>query len=377
MAKETGKNDVAMLEALYLQEGPSVGAYTSPHIHRFNERIRVAGEEVADDLILQAFERVESIRDGTPLSYFEYGTLAALCIFDRAATETLILEIGLGGRLDAVNAVDPDGGIVTNVSLDHCAWLGNDVETIAAEKAGIFRKNKPFVFAADDVPNSLVLAAKKSGSRLRLLNADYRFNVLRTGRWQFDGQNTILSDLEQPALQGYFQIQNAAGVLALVEALGDLHLLSRQRVNTAFASLTLSGRMQLIERKRLWIVDVAHNPAAATALGDSIKAAHGCVGVCIIGVLNDKDVAAIVEPLLGRVESWVAVTADGPRAIAATESARIIANLSNKPCLIADSVATACACADAGPGGGDAVLVTGSFMTVGPALDWLTTHGIE
>lgn len=375
VAGTNGKGScVAMLEVLYLQKSSSVGAYTSPHIHRYNERIRIAGAAVLDDLILEAFERVESVRDNTPLTYFEYGTLAALCIFDAAAIETVILEIGMGGRLDAVNAVEPDGGIVTNVSLDHCGWLGHDIETIAAEKAGIFRQNKPFVFASDNVPKSVNQVANDVGARLRSLNTDYRFSVESTGRWCFAGRDTTVTELDRPTLHGHFQIQNAAGVLALVEALCDRVLLNNELINTAFSSLTLPGRMQLIERKRIWLVDAAHNPAAATVLADSITASQGCVGTCIIGVLNDKDVAGIVEPLLNCVDRWISVPLGGPRATPAAELARVISNLSNKPCLVADSVAAACGFADGRPGDLNPVLITGSFLTVGPALQWLETH---
>lgn len=373
VAGTNGKgSSVAMLEALYLQCGSAVGCYTSPHIQHYNERIRVAGEAVSDEQILHALKRVEAERQGVRLTYFEYGTLAALCVFERMGATTVVLEVGMGGRLDAVNAVEPDAGIITNVALDHVAWLGNDIESIGREKAGILRRDKPFVFAAEDVPRSVMRVADELGTDLRVLGRDYSYRISRSGHWQFSGRDTRLNDLQQPALRGEFQVCNAAGVLALVEVLGDTHLLVAETINTAFSSLQLPGRLQLIERRRRWILDVAHNAGAARELARSLPAVASTKAMtCIIGVLDDKQLADIVEPLLAQVEEWIAVTVDSPRAVPATELARVIANLSGKPCLISDSVVAACLHADANMTSDQPVLVTGSFFTVGPALAWL------
>jgi dihydrofolate synthase / folylpolyglutamate synthase len=376
VAGTNGKgSSAAMLEALYLQRSDSVGCYTSPHIHRYNERIRVAGKEVGDRQIVQAFEQVEAAREDVALTYFEYGTLAALCVFQAAATDTVILEIGLGGRLDAVNAIEPGGGIITNVSVDHVAWLGNDIDSIAIEKAGILRAEKPFVFASENVPQVVLDAAREAEAELLLLGRDYRYQTDDNGNWDFAGQQTVLPGLHLPALPGAIQLQNAAGVLALLEALGEADLLQTGTINSAFSGLQLPGRMQRVDRRRPWMLDVAHNRGAADVLAQSLALEPAMRKLtCIAGVLDDKAIADIIEPLLPFVENWIAVTAASPRAIPAAALARDIANLSGKPCRIAASIEQACQQTDTDTGGHAPVLVTGSFFTVGPALTWLADH---
>jgi dihydrofolate synthase / folylpolyglutamate synthase len=376
VAGTNGKgSSAAMLEALYLQRSDSVGCYTSPHIHRFNERIRVAGKAVGDRQIVQAFEQVEAVREGVALTYFEYGTLAALCVFEAAATDTVILEIGLGGRLDAVNAIEADGGIITNVSVDHVAWLGNDIDSIAMEKAGILRAEKPFVFASENVPQVVLDAAREAAAELLLLGRDYRYQSDDDGNWAFAGRQTVLPGLHRPALPGAIQLQNAAGVLALLEALGEDDLLRAGTINRAFSGLQLPGRLQRVDRQRPWLLDVAHNRGAADVLAQSLAAEPALRKLtCIAGMLDDKSIADIIEPLLPFVHSWIAVTAASPRAIPAAELAGAIANLSGKPCLIAASMVAACQHSAAATDCHHPVLVTGSFFTVGPALRWLAEH---
>jgi dihydrofolate synthase/folylpolyglutamate synthase len=368
IAGTNGKgSNAAMLEAMYLQRNDSVGCYTSPHIHRYNERIRVAGTDVDDARIITAFEQIEAARGDLALTYFEFGTLAAVCVFDAAATETVILEIGLGGRLDAVNAIEPVGGIITNISVDHVAWLGSDINSIATEKAGIMRRGKPCVFASEDVPQAILDAAQDIGAKLSVLGRDYHYRVNGNRGWEFVGRDCHVKGLNVPSLPGAIQIQNAAGVLALLEALGDTDLLDATTINAAFAGLQLPGRLQRIDRGCGWILDVAHNRGAADVLAQSIEA--GQPRTCIVGILDDKVVADIIEPLLPCVASWIAVTAESPRGIPANKLASAIASLSNQPCLIANSIEEACQQTDSAADG--PVLVTGSFFTVGPALKWL------
>jgi len=377
VAGTNGKgSSVAMLESLYLQRDRSVGAYTSPHIHRYNERVRVAGEDVADGDIVECLARVEAARDGVPLTYFEFGTLAALDHFSQREVDTVILEIGLGGRLDAVNAVDPDGGIITNIALDHSDWLGDDIESIAAEKAGIMRAAKPFVFGADPVPDAVSSRAAELGADLRIADRDFRYARGASG-WTFTGRDCEIADLAPLSLRAGIQYQNAAAVLALVEALGDSDLLVRETLSAAFANIRLNGRCQVLQKQHHWIIDVAHNPAAATAIAHSLpdllkENPDGGELCCIIGVLSDKDAAGIIQALMPLVGRWIAVTPDGSRAVDAHELARQIANLADRPCRIVPSIADACALA--GAEGSGSVLVTGSFMTVGPALTWIGRH---
>ena len=345
-------SSVEMLRALLSGTGV-VGTYTSPHVIRYNERIAVNGDPATDEQIVAAFEQVEAARRGVPLTYFEFGTLAALAVFAAKHVDTAILEVGLGGRLDAVNVVDPDASLITNVSLDHCEWLGHDVESIGREKAGIMRTGKPVVYADADMPASVGEAAEQLGARLIRAGRDYTWTRAEGGCWSWRGMHAELSALDLPALRGPVQLQNAAGALALVEALGDEDRLERESVNRALTKLTLAGRMQTIRREQEWLFDVAHNPAAASALAASLRERGAPVSVAIIGILDDKNVEGIVSSLAGCVDRWIAVTASSPRAIDAAELARRTANETGKACLIADTLRMAIrnAGAMAGPGG--------------------------
>ncbi len=371
VAGTNGKGScAAMLEALFAHAGDTVGCYTSPHVLRYNERIRVNGVEAGDGEIVAAFETVESVRQGVPLTYFEYGTLAALVLFARRRADVLVLEIGMGGRLDAVNAVEPDGGIITNVSLDHCEWLGSDVAAIAREKAGIMRSGKPVVFGSADVPETLVAEAERTGADLRIAGRDFRHRPAAGGRWAWQGRQVSLNGLAPPSLAGRFQFDNAAAVLALLEALGVEALLTADRVNAAFATLALPGRLQG-RRGGRWLLDVAHNPEAARVLAEALAGlAAGRAVTAVIGVLADKDVAGIVRPLLPLVDRWIATTASSPRALEARALAQCVAELAGKPCLVAAALPDAMEEADRRVAE-SLILVTGSFYTVGPALEWL------
>ncbi len=365
-------SSVEMLRAL-LSGDNVVGTYTSPHVVRYNERIVVNGLPATDDDIVAAFERVEAARGDVPLTYFEFGTLAALAVFHTAKVDTAILEVGLGGRLDAVNVVDPDVSLITNVSLDHCEWLGDDVEKIGFEKAGIMRAGRPAVFADTDMPASVALHAESLGAELVRAGRDYTWTADDDARWSWRGRRIELAGLALPALAGRIQLQNAAGALAVVEALGLERLLEPAHVDRAFASLRLPGRMQVIEREQRWLLDVAHNPAAAAALAASLRQQQAPASVAIVGILDDKDVEGIIRPLAVFVDNWIAVTAASPRAIDAAELARRVANATGKACLIADSPDTAIERARAMSGSGN-VLVTGSFFTVGPVLERLSAR---
>jgi dihydrofolate synthase/folylpolyglutamate synthase len=373
IAGTNGKgSSAAMLEAILKDAGERVGCFTSPHLRRYNERIRVNGVDCGDDEIVAVFSDIESVRRELPLTYFEFGTLAAMLMFQRHAVTAAVLEVGMGGRLDAVNAVEPDGGIITNVSLDHCAWLGDDVQAIAVEKAGIMRRNKPLVFGSRDVPTKIIDCAEQTGADLRLAGKDYDYVLKPDDIWDWRGKRVSLSNLPRPALEASVQVQNAAAVLALLEALEKPTWLDRDTVARALSRLSLPGRMQRIRCGRQWLLDVAHNAAAATALADSLPSRERQERVvAIISALADKDLAAIVRPLCASVDEWIAVAVDGPRAIAAEEIARDVANACGSPCLVAGSVREAITLAETRTGELDQILVVGSFYVVGPALDEL------
>ena len=372
IAGTNGKgSSVAMLESLLRSTGERIGCYTSPHIIRYNERIRVDGVEATDEQIVAAFEQIEVVRGGEALTYFEYGTLAAMVVFAERLVDVAILEVGMGGRFDAVNAIEPDAGLITNISLDHCDWLGNDIETIAFEKAGIMRGDKPVIFASRDVPRSILSQADEVGASLFTAGKDFDWSA-DGEQWSWQGSAHQLAGLEWPALAGKHQVGNAAAVLALVEAAGLGELLDVATVNSAFAQLQLDGRMQQIDAGVSWVLDVAHNPAASAALADTLReASHRGQTVAIMAMLDDKDVEGFVAPLQDQVSHWIAVTADSPRAIEAAELARQVANTTNLACLVAGSLDEAISCALQLTQPGDRVLVTGSFYLVGPALNQL------
>ncbi len=365
-------SSVAMLQALLLEAGSTVGAYTSPHVIDYNERILVNGVPAGDELIVAALERVEAARNGTPLTYFEFGTLAALVAFAEQKVDNVILEVGMGGRLDAVNAVEPDVGLITNVTLDHCDWLGSDIETIAAEKAGIMRPGKTIVFASKIVPETIVTCAADIEADLLLAGRDYDWDIGASGQWEWRGRHRKLRDLAAPSLAGEFQIGNAAGVLALVEAAGLDELLNDVVVNRALTGLALAGRMQQIDNDRHYLLDVAHNPAAAHVLAETMATGRaGGKTVAVIGLLDDKDADGIVTLLSSVVDRWIAVGADNPRGVPPEELGRVIANITNTGCLVADSLFEALHFAREITDQDDRILVTGSFYVVGPALQML------
>lgn len=270
IAGTNGKgSSVAMSDALLRASGKRVGAYTSPHIDRYNERIVVDGVEASDADIVAAFVRIEAIRDGLPLTYFEYGTLAAIEIFANATLDVWILEVGLGGRLDATNAIKPSASLITNVSLDHCDWLGDNIESIATEKAGVMRRDVPTVFGDRNVPDAITRCAAETGAKLLLIGRDFEFQLGDNGKWSWQGLNGTFDMLPPPGLPGEFQIGNAAAVLALLAAAGLNAKLDDALVGNALATLQLPGRLQRrVIGKQTWIFDVAHNPAAAKVLAN-------------------------------------------------------------------------------------------------------------
>lgn len=357
VAGTNGKgSSVAMADALLRAAGFNVGTYTSPHIVAYNERIAIGGEPVADADIVRAFERIEAVRGDVRLTYFEYGTLAALLVFSDAGLDVWVLEVGMGGRLDATNVIDPTAALITNVALDHCAWLGNDIEAIAAEKAGIMRPGVPVVYGGTAVPEAITRRADEIGARLLLRDRDFS-----------------LDGVPRPGLAGSFQLANAAAVLALLDAAGLEAATDPDRVAAVLPTVQLTGRGQRVPADGAeWLLDVAHNPAAAAELAATL-AAEERPGrtIAVIAMLDDKDVEGVARPLNPMVDLWIATTADSPRGIAAPELARRIANVAARPCQIATSLDEALQEARQAAADGDRILVTGSFYIVGPALQAL------
>ncbi len=379
IAGTNGKGScTAIANALLLGGGKRVGSYTSPHISNYNERIVVNGVAADDATIIAAFRHIETLRGELSLTYFEYGTLAALVVFAQSDLDVWLLEVGLGGRLDATNAVEPTASLITNISLDHCGWLGHDIETIAVEKAGVMRAGKPTVFGSLSLPDAIPQQAARCGADLLLAGVDYSVERdVAAGRWRWRGPSRAIEALRRPGLQGEFQIDNTAAVLMLLETAGLAGELNAELVNRVLPTVSLPGRLQRLSVLGAeWLLDVAHNPAAAEMLAETIarRAASGGSDrelIAIVGLLNDKDAAGIIEPLMPYVSCWIAVTADSRRAVAAGELARQVANLSESGCLIAESTAAAIEFARHQASENDRILVTGSFFTVAPVIDYL------
>jgi dihydrofolate synthase/folylpolyglutamate synthase len=373
-------SSVAISAGLLAAAGYRFGAYTSPHVTDFNERIVVDGVAASDATITAALQRVEEARDDLPLTYFEFGTLAAMVVFADADLDVWLLEVGMGGRLDATNVIDPTASLITNVTLDHCDWLGDDIETIAVEKAGIMRAGVPTVFASADVPRSIPQQAEEQGTTLLLAGRDFKYSVRDDGRWDWSGQDGELENIPPPGLRGAFQYQNAAAVLALLEAAGLERALDREAVIPVLPGLQLEGRMQSVTiGNRNWLLDVAHNPAAAAKLAETLNAEPNSITGngrtwAIVGLLDDKDVEGVAGALDSTVDHWIAVTANSARAVPAQELARRVANACGRPCRMIAHLEDAMQFAQRVASEKDTILVTGSFYLVGPALHELQLY---
>ena len=395
VAGTNGKGSVAAhLEALLGALGVRTGLFTSPHLARYNERIRVAGSEVADAQLISAFERIEQARGATTLTFFEYNTLAALLIFTDAAVDAAVLEVGLGGRLDATNLIDADAAVLASVGFDHREWLGDTLEAIGAEKAGIFRPRRPAVLGTPQMPATVYQAIERLAARAVVAERDFRWQVHPYG-WEYAGLTLSLHSLPPSALAGAIQYRNAATAIAALEALratldkstgvarlaGQLAALDERSVAAALGRVHLAGRFQVIPGEVEWILDIAHNEPAARVLAAQLRerplprVPGGRKGrtLAVIGVLADKDAAGIGAALAGVIDHWIACTLPGPRGTSAAQLAQRLPP-GAEGSELAESVAEGCELARSEARPGDRVVVCGSVHTVGPALQWLRIY---
>ena len=364
---------VAYLEAILRSAGVAAGAFTSPHLVRYHERIRIRGELVDDAALIEAFERIDAARGSITLTFFEYNTLAALLLFERAAVSIAALEVGLGGRLDATNLVDADVGVLSSIGFDHGDWLGDTLESIGAEKAGIFRAGRPAVLATADMPRSVYDRIAACGARAVIAGRDYRC-LVEADRWSYASDRLSLAALPLPALAGRPQLTNAASAIAALEWLDASVPLDAPTVTAALRTVTLPGRFQVVPGRPEWILDVAHNEPAARVLAAELRA-RPCDGrtLAVVGILRDKDVPAIARELGGCIDRWILCSLAGPRGLAAHELAALLGPPGEGAALEA-SVASACERARAEAQPADRIVVCGSFLTVGPALEWLRLY---
>jgi dihydrofolate synthase / folylpolyglutamate synthase len=365
VAGTNGKGSTcAMLEAILRAGGYRTGLYTSPHLVRYNERVRIAGVEVKDEPLSEAFRAVEQARGQTALTYFEFGTLAAFWVFNQEKIETAILEVGLGGRLDAVNVLDPRCAVLTSVGIDHVDYLGADREAIGREKAGIFRPGRPAVVAEPDPPGSVL----ESEADLLLIGRDFGFIAEQT-QWTYWGPGGRRAGLAHPALRGSIQLRNAAAALC---ALDTLELpLAMQDVRRGLAEVALPGRFQVLPGRPQVILDVAHNVEAARNLAQNLAAsgfAPETIAVC--GMLRDKDIAGVMRALAPRITRWHLASLPGPRGASADELEVALGSNAEK----FDSANAAFSAALERAEEGDKIVVFGSFLTVGEVMAWLKNN---
>ena len=361
----------AILEAILHAAGYRVGLYTSPHLLRYNERVRIRGSEAGDDALCESFAAVEAARGEVPLTYFEYGTLAAFWLFARERIEVAVLEVGLGGRLDAVNALDADCAVLTSVDIDHVDFLGGTRESIGREKAGIFRASRPAVIA-DPAPPQSVLDAP--GQKLLYLR-DFGYRV-EPAQWSYWGPGGKRAGLAHPALRGAIQLRNASAALCALDTQRERVPVAMQDVRRGLAEVALPGRFQVLPGRPQIVLDVAHNVEAARTLAQNLDAtrfAPETIAVC--GMLRDKDATGVLRELAPRFNRWHFCTLPGPRGATAEELQGALRSTgSDAPSSCHASAEQALAAATGAAGENDKIVVFGSFLTVGESMAWLKHH---
>lgn len=359
----------AMLEAILAHAGYKVGCYTSPHLLRYNERVRLGRREATDADLVRAFSGVEAARQETPLTYFEFGTLAGVSLFVEERVDVAILEVGLGGRLDAVNAFDADCALVMSIALDHMEYLGTTREAIGYEKAGILRAGRPAVCADPAPPQSLVRHAREIGAQLLLHGVDYGFSAERT-QWRYRGPQGAKHGLPYPVLRGAHQLANAAACLAALDTLHDRLPVSMNDIRSGLLQAETPGRFQVLPGRPVVILDVAHNPHAAAALARNLdEMGRFARTIAVFAMLRDKDMVGVVAAIQRRIDHWFVAGIDAPRGARAETALQALraagaAGAVNACENIAQAYAQACDMATQN----DRILVFGSFYTVGAVM---------
>jgi dihydrofolate synthase/folylpolyglutamate synthase len=365
-----GKGSVcAMLESVLYAAGYKVGCYTSPHLLHYNERVRIGKLAASDEELCASFEKIEQVRGDIPLTYFEFGTLAAMQLVIDHKVDVAILEVGLGGRLDSVNVFDADCSIVTSVDIDHTDYLGETREAIAYEKAGIFRPDRVAIFADSQLPQAIADHAQAIGAVLWCAGVDFGFK-LHQGQWDYRSRTGDRSALPHPALRGAFQLNNASAVLAALDALKARLPVSMAAIRRGLTEVQLAGRFQFVPGKPQLILDVAHNPHAARSLAHNLQSMPPCPHTyAVFGMLNDKDIAGVVAAVKPCIDTWLVAGLSAARGASAEKLARVLAESGVAGeviefASIADALAHACNAA----GENDRIAAFGSFYTVADVM---------
>lgn len=368
IAGTNGKGSgVAMLEAIYQAAGYQVGSYTSPHLFAYNERIKINQQPVSDEEIVGAFEAIEQSRGEVPLTYFEYGTLAALVVFASRSLNVVILEVGLGGRLDAVNIIDADVSLITSIGLDHQDWLGDSIEEIAREKAGILRSGHASVYGSSNMPASIGDVATNLGSTLYRLGEEFRIER-QENAWSFHSGDIVRSGLPFPRLRGEHQLNNAASVLMVLQLLNGELPVDQRAIREGLLSAKNPGRFEVVaENNVTWIYDVAHNPHAVEMLKQNIEGfpANG-KRYALLAMLKDKDAEGVYEIIRPEIDCWVIAGLDVDRGLSVDQWEKM-SWLEPESRNFFGSVPNAIDWLESRLLPGDLVLVLGSFYTVSQA----------
>jgi len=369
VAGTNGKGSTcAMLESILMRAGYKVGLYIKPHFLDFNERARINGDMASDETLVQAFNAVEAARGDTSLTYFEFTTLAIMKLLSQSGMDVVILEVGLGGRLDAVNIVDADVSIVTSVDIDHTDYLGDTREKIGYEKAGIFRAGKTAICSDPVPPQALIDHAEAIGADLWLMGRDFNYSGDKQ-QWSYGGRNQRRNSLAYPSLRGANQILNACAALAALEALKLELPVGAQEVRTGLVTVELPGRFQVLPGRPTIILDVAHNPHAAAALNQNL----GNMGFhrytyAVFGSMHDKDIDGVIAAMSEHVDHWCLATLPSPRSASASELAAKVQLVQperdERTINVFDDPAAAYANAISRAGEDDRIVVFGSFLTV-------------
>lgn len=371
-----GKGSVcAMLESILHAAGYRVGCYTSPHLLHYNERVRIDKRQASDAELCASFEKIEQVRGAAisdqaeiPLTYFEFGTLAAMQCFIEHKVEVAILEVGLGGRLDAVNVFDADCAVVTSIDIDHIDYLGDSREQIAFEKAGIFRTGKVAVFGDSDMPQAIRTQAQQTGAELWCIGSEFGF-ASHQGQWDYRSKIGSRSALPFPALRGAFQMNNASTTLAALDALKNKLPVSMEAVRRGLVEVVLSARFQLVPGKPMLILDVAHNPHAALSLAKNLAALPPCPKTyAVCAMLKDKDMAGVVDALKDQVDVWLVAGIDVPRGASAEELGKVVQDAQAGEVLCFPTATEALHDAYNRADENDRILALGSFYTVAEVM---------
>ncbi|MGO3844170.1 MAG: bifunctional tetrahydrofolate synthase/dihydrofolate synthase, partial [Alcaligenes pakistanensis] len=311
----------AMLEAILLAAAYKVGVYASPHLVRYNERIRLNGEMADDAQITAQFARIDAARGELTLTYFEFSTLAALLLFQEQRVDVAVLEVGLGGRLDAVNIIDADCSVITSIDIDHAEYLGNTREQVAWEKAHIFRKDRPAICADPIPPQTMLDYAEEVGAQLWLFGKDFNYSGDRQ-QWAYGGRNQRRAALAYPALRGANQLLNASAALAALESLHPRLAVPAQAVRAGLLRAQMPGRFQIQPGLPCIIFDVAHNPHAAAALAQNLDNMPAYPKtIAVVGMYKDKDVDGVIARMATRIDHWMCASLEGPRSLSGDDLA--------------------------------------------------------